>query len=183
MLPARSQVEEYKPSDHNQYERPSTQERPLEEETPRTVTAGRERPFNTREIIQEHLKERAQKASRRKWGGRGLVILGAVTILGSCPLYAFSLIGPQTVLTGLAMIGLGSALLAWRPRLKDTNEALLVAMKYGNSLTAARLALELDVSFDKAEKIIQELVRRGIAEIDLDQKDLDQNIVYRIKGL
>ena len=81
------------------------------------------------------------------------------------------------------MIGLGSALLAWRPRLKDTNEALLVAMKYGNSLTAARLALELDVSFEKADKIIQELVRRGIAEIDLDQKDLDQNIVYRIKGL
>jgi predicted transcriptional regulator len=84
---------------------------------------------------------------------------------------------------GLAMIAGGSALLAWRPRLKDTNEALLVAMKYGNSLTATRLALELDVSFEKAEKIIRELVRSGIAEIDLDQKDPDQGITYKIKGL
>ena len=96
MQPVRSQVEEHKPSDLKQYERPTTRERPPADEIERTVTTGREKPFNTREIIQEHLKERAQKASRRKWGGRGLVILGAVIILGSCPLYAFSLIGPQT---------------------------------------------------------------------------------------
>ena len=45
------------------------------------------------------------------------------------------------------------------------------------------LALEMDISFNKAEKIIQELVRSGIAEIDLDHKDPDHTITYRIKGL
>ena len=165
---------------------PSFRTGPSAEESLRetqTVTATRQRTASTREIVEGHLKERARIATRRKWGGRGLVILGAVITLGSCPPYAFSLIGPQTIMMGLAMIAGGSALLAWRPRLKDTNEALLVAMKYGNSLTATRLALELDVSFEKAEKIIRELVRSGVAEIDLDQKDPDQGITYKIKGL
>ena len=179
-------MEEYKPSDRKQYERPELQDRPISgrnsRETPNRHR-HQQRTASTREIVEGHLKERARRAVRRKWGGRGLVILGAVITLGSCPPYAFSLIGPQTIMIGLAMIAGGSALLAWRPRLKDTNEALLVAMKYGNSLTATRLALELDVSFEKAEKIIRELVRSGVAEIDLDQKDPDQGITYKIKGL
>lgn len=179
-------MEEYKPPDFKQYERPSVQDRPLrgdfgqEHEVAGTT---QRRDVSTREIIEVHLKERSRRAVRRKWGGRGLVILGVIITLSSCPPYAFSLIGPQTILIGLGMIAGGSALLAWRPRLKDTNEALIVAMKYGNSLTATRLALELDVSFEKAERIIRELVRSGIAEIDLDQKDPDLGITYKIKGL
>jgi hypothetical protein len=134
-------------------------------------------------IIQGHLREKARKTSRRKWGGRGLIVLGTVIILTSCPLYAFSLIGPQTLITGLAMMAGGSALLSWRARLKDNNEAIIVAAKYGNYLTATRLALEMDISIEKADKIIQELVRSGIAEIDLDHKDPTNSIVYRVKGL
>jgi hypothetical protein len=106
-----------------------------------------------------------------------------MTIMGSCPLYAFALIGPETIMAGLALIAGGSALLAWRPKLKDTNEAMIVALRYGNSLTVPRLALEMNVTFDRAEQIIQELVRNGIAEIDLDHRDLDHTIVYRIRGL
>ena len=60
---------------------------------------------------------------------------------------------------------------------------MLVAMKYDYRLTAPRLALEMDITFARAEKIIQELVRSGIAEIDLDHKDRDDTITYRIKGL
>jgi len=103
--------------------------------------------------------------------------------MGACPLYAFSLIGPQSVIAGIALIAAGSALLAWRPRLQDTNEAMIIAMRYGNCLTVPRLALELDISFDRAEKIISELVQKGIAEIDIDHQDPDNAIVYRIKGL
>jgi hypothetical protein len=147
------------------------------------VQTESEKIIDVREIIQEHVREKARKASRRKWGGRGLIVLGAIIILTSCPLYAFSLIGPQTLFTGLAMMAGGSALLAWRPRLKDTNEAILVAAKYGNCLTTTRLALEMDISFEKADKIIQELVRQGVAEIDLDHKDPNHSIVYRVKGL
>jgi hypothetical protein len=178
-------MEEYKPHDLRRHEQPSEKAEIPEEHVFRKPQdfATNQRTASTREIVEGHLKERSRKATRRKWGGRGLLILGAVITLGSCPPYAFSLIGPQTIMIGLAMIAGGSALLAWRPRLKDTNEALLVAMKYGNSLTAARLALEMDVSFEKAEKIIRELVRSGVAEIDLDQKDLDQGITYRVKGL
>jgi len=40
----------------------------------------------------------------------------------------------------------------------------------------------MDISFQKAEKIIQELVRSGIAEIDLDYKDPDHSLVYKIRG-
>ncbi len=110
-------------------------------------------------------------------------MLGVATVLGSCPLYAFSLIGPQTIMIGLVLVAGGAALLAWRPRLKDTNEALLIAVKHGNYLTTPRLALEMDISLERSEKIIQELVRNGIAEIDLDHRDPDQAIIYRIKGL
>jgi hypothetical protein len=81
------------------------------------------------------------------------------------------------------LMGGGFALTTLRPKLKDTNEAMLVALKYGYRLTAARLALEMDISFAKAEKILQELVRSGTAEIDLDSKDPDNTITYRIKGL
>lgn len=178
-------MEEYKPRDLSRYKLTSEVEKSAEErvfQKPQDL-ATNQRTASAGEIVEGHLKERARKATRRKWGGRGLVILGAVITLASCPPYAFSLIGPQTIMIGLAMIAGGSALLAWRPRLKDTNEALLVAMKYGNSLTATRLALEMDVSFEKAEKIIRELVRSGVAEIDLDQNDLDQGITYKVKGL
>ena len=104
-------------------------------------------------------------------------------MLGSCPFYVISGAGSGTIFAALALIGGGSAVLAWRPRLKNTNEAVLIAMKYGNRLTATTLALEMDISFGKAEKIIQELVRSGIAEIDLDHKYPDHTITYKIKGL
>jgi hypothetical protein len=178
-------MEEYKRPELIRREKSSTGPETYEIEDVRTgeVRIESEKTIDMRKIIQEHVREKARKASRRKWGGRGLIVLGAIIILTSCPLYAFSLIGPQTLFTGLAMMAGGSALLAWRPRLKDTNEAILVAAKYGNCLTATRLALEMDISFEKADKIIQELVRRGIAEIDLDHKDPNHSIVYRVKGL
>ena len=161
--------------------KPDVYERPVLK--PREAGVESSGTIDIREVVQEQLREKARKATRRKWSGRGLIVLGATIMLTSCPLYAFSLIGPQTLFTGLAMMAGGSALLAWRPRLKDTNEAVIVAAKYGNCLTATRLALELDISFEKADRIIQELVRSGIAEIDLDHKDPNHSIVYRIKGL
>jgi len=137
----------------------------------------------TQEALEGLVQQKAVRASRRKWGGRSLIVFGAILMLGSCPFYVLSGAGSGTILAALALIGGGSALLAWRPRLKNTNEAVLIAMKYGNRLTATTLALEMDTSFGKAEKIIQELVRSGIAEIDLDHKDPDHTITYKIKGL
>ena len=51
---------------------PSFRTGPSREETPRetqTVTATNQRTASTREIVEGHLKERARKATRRKWGG------------------------------------------------------------------------------------------------------------------
>ena len=69
------------------------------------------------------------------------------------------------------------------PRMRETNEALVIALKNGNRLTVPRLALEMDISFKRAEKIIQKLMRNGVAEIDLDEGDPDGGITYRIKGV
>lgn len=161
------------------------------EEALRSVTpsAERTRTLTGEEIVKEYVEERKQKAIRRKWTGRIMIVFGVMTMLSSCPFYALAVIPGQSVIAGLAIMvaGIaiaagGGALLAWRPRLKDTNEALIVALKHGNRLTVSRLALEMDISFQKAEKIIQELVRSGIAEIDLDYKDPDHSLVYKIRG-
>jgi hypothetical protein len=160
-------------------------ERRISEETPKPVEI-RDRDSEalmTRDTLERLIKERTKRALRRKWAGRSLIVFGVLLMIGSCPFYALSVTGSGTILAALALIGGGSALLAWRPKLKDTNEAVLIAMKYGNRLTATTLALEMDVSFNKAGKIIQELVRSGIAEIDLDSKDPDHTITYKIKGL
>ncbi len=135
------------------------------------------------ELVQRHMREKAVMSRRRKWTGGGLITFGSTMLMGSCPIYSFGFIGPEPVLAGLAMIALGSGLLAWKPKLKDTNEALLAAARNDNYLTVPRLALEMDISFDKAEKILQELVRTGIAEIDLDRKRDDDSLVYKIRGL
>ncbi len=156
---------------------------PAEERGEIGASRDEKEAVNIAEIIRGHREERGRRESGRKWGGRGLIVLGAMMMMGSCPLYALSAIGPYTIISAFALIAGGGALLAWRPRLKDTNEALLVAMKYGNRLTTPRLALEMDVSLEKAEKIIQELMRNGIAEIDLDYQDPDHSISYKIKGL
>ncbi|MBI4964267.1 MAG: hypothetical protein HY913_13395 [Desulfomonile tiedjei] len=178
-------MERYKQPELLRDEKTPLRRRAAEEELrgPEKFAQDTERAARTREIIEAHLKDRAQTTWRRKWTGRGLIVVGAMTVMSSCPLYAFALIGPETIMAGLAMIAGGSALLAWRPRLKDTNEAMVVAMRYGNCLTVPRLALELNVSFERAEQIIQELVRNGIAEIDMDHRDPDHTIVYRIRGL
>lgn len=70
--------------------------------------------------------------------------------MGSCPLSAFGLIGYEALIVPALMVVSGIVLTAWKPRLKDTNEAMLTALKYGNRLTASRLALELDISIDRS---------------------------------
>ncbi len=179
-------MEDYKPRDPRQSE-----EKPYFDETFRSGAAlsrqEKTRPesgaVSAKEIAERHIKEKNATAQRRRWGGRGLILLGSSTLVASCPLYAFSAIGPQTIIVGLALVVAGGAMLAWKPKLKDTNEALLVAVRHGNYLTVPRLALEMDISFEKAEKILNELIRGGIAEIDMDHPHPDNVIVYRIKGL
>lgn len=182
-------MEKYKSPDTRTSERSGHQDRFFEdtlagtsEEAQKTVLAH--------DMIRRLQADREKSATRRKWGGRALMVFGGITLLGSCPFYAFSLIPGQSIAAGVAIMSAGLALIAgggvlstWRARLKDTNEALIVALKYGNRLSTSRLALEMDVSFDRAEKIIQELVKRGVAEIDMDYQDPDHSIVYRIKGL
>lgn len=137
---------------------------------------------STDQVLRELLGQKEAKAWRRKLG-KGLVIAGAVTVLGSCSIIPLPLLKAPGVLLGAIMLLVGMVFLARGPRLKDTNEALLVAVKYNSRLTVARLALEMDISLDKAEKIIQDLVRKDIAEIDLDHNVPDSGIVYKIKGL
>ncbi len=184
-------MEKYKPPSYRKDEKRSTDAAWYDEVLqPLQAENESDQRLKAEVLVRRFMKEREKTAVRRKWIGRILMVLGFVTMAGSCPFYAISLIPGQTILAGLiimsaglAMVFGGGLLASWRTRLKDTNEAMIVALKHGNSLTTSRLALELDISFDKAEKIIRELVKNGIAEIDLDQKDPDHAIVYKIKGL
>lgn len=133
--------------------------------------------------IQDYLKQRSLLASKWKWAGRGLSLLGAMTLLSSCAITIFSSTGLYSAGIGVALLISGLIVSSWKPRLKDTTEALIAAHKYGSVLNTTRLSLEMDISPDKAEAILRELVRSGMAEIELDQQSKDGNLNYRIKGL
>jgi len=65
--------------------------------------------------------------------------------------------------------------------MQETNRALLAVLRRGNAFTVPHLALELDVSFEKAEQIVREFVKSGIAERDPEHGRADNVPVYRIK--
>lgn len=138
--------------------------------------------FDTEKFI-ENLKIREEKEQFRRTVGKVLVVLGIVTILDSCAVFPIPLIGPPSIFIGglISVIGLG--VLASKTKMKLTNEALKVAINNNNRLTVARLALELDISLDKAEKIIKQFVKKGIAEIDIDSQDPTEGLVYKIRGI
>jgi hypothetical protein len=149
-----------------------------------------ERSLKASEILQRLEKEQKKISFRRKLGGGALSALGLTTLLGSCALNVLSMVsgaatiaGIASLIAGLGFLVVGGALLFRRAQMKPTNQALVIALKHNNMLTVARLALEMDVSVAKAENIIQELVKRSIAEIDLDHHGDDDSLVYRIKGV
>lgn len=142
-----------------------------------------DRSRNAIDSVRRYEHDHRKRSRRTKWAGAGLALLGVSTVAASCPFYAVALIGPETVLAGLGFLIGGGALLFRGARMKDTNRALLVAMKHGNRLTVTRLALEMDITFERSEKIINELVKRGIAEIDMERTLPDEPIVYKITGL
>jgi hypothetical protein len=129
--------------------------------------------------------ERKLKARRwkRRLGALGLGFLGVAVTVPSCILSAFSPVGSYAALLGVLML-LGSGFLfATNPRGSDVNHAVIFALRHGGALTVMRLALEMDISTEKAEKIINELVKKGLAEIDLASSGNDGAIVYRLTGL
>jgi hypothetical protein len=125
-----------------------------------------------------------KSSSREKWA-KGFMILGAITILDSCFPFPIPLMGPPAIILGSVLILIGTAMYVQTGHSgrKDTTEAIYVAVKYHNRLTVPRLVVEMDISLGRAEKIIQTLVNKGIAEIDLDANDPDGGITYKIKGL
>ncbi|MBM4329076.1 MAG: hypothetical protein FJ118_18165 [Deltaproteobacteria bacterium] len=141
-----------------------------------------ERPGEGHEEKLAFMKQPDAGAAKRKWGW-GLIILGFITILEARFFPALPFLGPSALWLGGALIIFGLILAHRGPRMKETNEALLIAMKYDNRLTVPRLALEMDISLEKAEKILQNLVRNGVAEIDLDTEDAGGVITYKIKGI
>ena len=144
--------------------------------------ATQEQRFSIDQTIRNYEKELKRRSTRRKWTGAGLFLLGVATTTTSCPFYAMALIGPHTMLVGLAMLVAGGLLFSLQSRLKDTTRAMMIALKHGNSLTVTKLAIEMYITVKRAEKIIQELVGSGIAEIDLDQRGPDDVLIYRLKG-
>ncbi len=140
------------------------------------------RKSSAEEAYQRFSAQRDKEIARRRWG-KIVFVIGAVTLLDWCAPVPVPLVGPPAIVVGLALMLIGGAVLYRGPRMKETNEAILIAMKYGNQLSVPRLAVEMDITLEQAEKIIDALVKKGIAEIDLDTKDPDSGIIYKVKGI
>jgi hypothetical protein len=176
-------MEEYRSSERHDKEETRLDDPTAEDEhLSHRGNLGQRIKTSSEKVLRSVLNQQERKSTRKKWG-KGLIIVGAVTILDSCSFFPIPLVGPFAIWAGAATILVGCALLIEAPRMRETNEALVIALKNGNRLTVPRLALEMDISFKRAEKIIQKLVRNGVAEIDLDEGDLDGGITYRIKGV
>lgn len=176
-------MEEYRPSERHDREKTRLDDRSAANERLSGLgELGRRTTTSSEKVLQRVLGQQERKSTRKKWG-TGLIIVGAVTLLDSCSFFPIPLVGPPAIWAGSAMILVGCALLIEAPRMRETNEAVMIGLKNGNRLTVPRLALEMDISFKRAEKIIQKLVRNGVAEIDLDEDDPDGGITYRIKGV
>jgi hypothetical protein len=167
-----------------QKSRTRTEESSGEREDQREHAAERERTYGDEtEGLIRNLKVREDREVFRRTLGRVMVILGVVTILDSCAFFPIPLIGAPSIFIGAAISLIGLGVLASRSRMRLTNEAMKLALRNNNRLTVARLALELDISLGKAEKVIKELVKKGIAEIDLESQDPSEGLVYRIRGI
>ena len=176
-------MEEYRPSERHGREETRADDRSAADERLSGLgDLGRRTTTSSEKVLQRVLDQQERRNTRKKWG-KGLIIVGAVTILDSCSFFPIPLVGPLAIWAGSAIILVGCALLIDAPRMRETNEAVMIGLKNGNRLTVPRLALEMDISFKRAEKIIQKLVRNGVAEIDLDEDDPDGGITYRIKGV
>jgi len=158
-------------------------ERPEKNESFSSSVSVEQIGLASQQKVVDRLDVDREKVAGRKLWGRVILALGIVTILDSWSMFPVPLVGIPSIVVGVVLMMLGGTMLAGRRRLKDTNEALRIAMKHGNRLTVARLALELDISLDRAEKIVKQLVDKGIAEIDLDSLGPDEGIVYKIKGI
>lgn len=137
--------------------------------------------------VKAMLAEYERKLRARRWKRRiaavGLGLFGVAVTVPSCILSAFATVGAYTTGLGILMLVAAGLLIGLDPKGEDVNRAIMAALRGGGVLTVIRLALELDISTEKAEKIIGELVRKGVAEIDLAASGPDGSIVYRIKGL
>ncbi|MFH0824510.1 MAG: hypothetical protein V2B18_17280 [Pseudomonadota bacterium] len=138
--------------------------------------------FNAEGLRQQLEGEYRSRKVRRKLLGGFLFVLGIGTTVTSCPLHAVSLIGPGTLIAGLGLAAAGGALLFLKTKMKESHRAILIALKNNNRITIPRLALEMDVSFQRGEQIVQDLIKNGLAELDPDFREPDDTLVYRIRG-
>lgn len=121
------------------------------------------------------------KPPKKAWG-RGLMIAGAITVLDCWTLVPVPLMGPWAIIVGAALIATGYVISYEPKRQPMTNEALLVASRHDNRLTVPILSLELGIDIEEADKVISDLIKAGVAELEMDS-DVDNGFVYRVKGL
>jgi hypothetical protein len=148
-----------------------------------SARAGYERSARMKSMLAEFERKLRTRRWKRRIGAVVLGLFGVAVTVPSCILSAFATAGWWLTALGVLMILAAGLLLYMDPRGNDANHAIMCGLRHGGSLTVLSLALDMDISTEKAEKIINELVRKGIAEIDLGASGSDGAIVYRITGL
>jgi hypothetical protein len=122
-----------------------------------------------------------QARARQKWWAVALCILGLVTLADSGSPFPIPLVGLPSILAGLGCLGTGYYLLYRQQELPIT-ETLEIAALYQGYLSAPLLIRALHVTPETAERILDELVRRGYARIE-EQALESGEMGYRVVGL
>jgi hypothetical protein len=131
--------------------------------------------------IRQQIRSLNNRRKKQRTIGWGSIGLGILTYLDAGWKFPIWLTGIWAFGLGTIFIIIGLIFLASSYKL-PIQEALLFASLKGGRLTAPSLALGMNVTLETAELIIDQLAKRGYAQISPD--DMEEGaVVYKINGI
>lgn len=129
----------------------------------------------------EYVKTLNKRRRKRRLYGWGLIGLGIVTYLDAGWRFPIWLTGIWAFALGTPLIIIGFIILASTYKL-PIREALLFASVQDGKVTAPSLSMGLDITLETSELILEELVKKGYAQISSEDME-EGDVVYKISGL
>jgi len=131
--------------------------------------------------ILEYVKGLNKRRKKRRLYGWGLIGLGILTYLDAGWRFPIWLTGVWAFVLGTPLIIIGFIMLASTYKL-PVRETLLFASTQNGRVTAPSLSMELDITLETSELILEDLVKKGYAQIS--NEDMEEgSVVYKISGI
>ena len=129
----------------------------------------------------QYVKSLNDRRKRRRMYGWGLLSLGVLTYLDAGWRFPIWLTGIWAFALGTPLIIAGTVMLisTWKLPIR---EALLFARIHGGKITAPSLSMGLDITLETSELILEELTRKGYAQISTEDME-EGEIIYKISGV